>query len=66
MANRYGFVLVQGWSGLHKTRVLIVGETPKKWRIRAINTLKLGGRNRWIDAGSEALVPKHCVAMERT
>ena len=58
---RYGYVRVQGWHGTTETRVLIVGETPKRYRIQAINTLKLGGRNRWLDAGCTAFVPKRAV-----
>lgn len=34
--ERFGFVLLEGWSGLTKTRVQIIGKTPKKLRIRAL------------------------------
>lgn len=61
--ERFGFVLLEGWSGLTKTRVQIIGKTPKKLRIRALKDTKLAGRNRWIKAGDEVLVPAHCVAI---
>ena len=52
---------LQGWEGLTWTRVEIIGETPKKYRIRALQRTKLGGRSRWIYAGETALVPKHAI-----
>lgn len=60
----YGFVLLQSYAGITKRRVQIVGQTPKKYRIRALERTKLGGRNRYIEAGAEALVPKHAVVLE--
>jgi len=64
--ERFGFVLLQGWDGLSKRRVEIIGETPKKYRIRALEFTKLAGRNRYIEVGAVILVPKHAVAMEPT
>lgn len=63
--EQFGFVLLQGWAGLTKARVQIIGKTPKKYRIRALERTKLGGRDRYIEKGSEALVPQHAVALER-
>lgn len=39
----------------------IVGETAKRYRIRAIQRMRLAGRSRFLEAGDTALVPKHAV-----
>ena len=52
---------LQGWAGLTWQQVELIGETPKKFRIRAIQRTKLGGRCRWIDPGETTLVPKHAI-----
>jgi hypothetical protein len=65
MAEEYGFVLLQGYAGLSKQRVQIVGRTPKRFRIRALKRTRLAGANRYIEVGAEALVPKHAVVLER-
>lgn len=52
---------LQGWAGLTEQWVLLVGETPKRYRIRATETTKLAGRCRWIKTGEEALIPRHAV-----
>lgn len=44
-------------------RVEVIGMTPKKYRIRAIERTRLGGRCRWIYAGETALVPKSAVTI---
>jgi hypothetical protein len=62
---KFGFILLQGYAGLTKRRVQIIGQTEKRYRIRALERTRLAGRNRFIEAGAEALVPKHAVAMER-
>lgn len=55
---------LNGWAGLTWTPCLVVGETPKRYRIKAIQRMKLSGRDRWIEAGETALVPK--TALRRT
>lgn len=64
-AEKFGFVLLQSYAGLTKKRVQIIASTGKSYRIRALADTKLAGRNLWIKAGEEALVPKHAVALER-
>lgn len=61
--RRTGYlVLAHPWAGAQsRTLVEIVGETPRRFRIRAIERTRLAGRLRYIDAGQEALVPKHAV-----
>lgn len=60
-----GILLLDGWEGRTETPVEVIGETPKKYRIRAIQRTKLGGRYRWIDVGDTALVPKYAVRLEK-
>jgi hypothetical protein len=59
--ERKAEIAVTGWGGTLATTVLVVGETPQKYRIRAIERTRLAGRNRWLDAGQETLVPKRVV-----
>ncbi len=58
-----GLLLMDSYAGRTCTPVEIVGETPKRYRIRAIEDTKLAGRNRWLAAGETALVPKHAVRL---
>lgn len=55
---------LQGWEGLTEQWVLLVGETPKRYRIRALEPTKLAGRCRWLKVGEEALVPRHAIALK--
>jgi hypothetical protein len=52
---------LDGWTGRYRTPCIIVGETPKRYRIQAIERMALAGRNRWLDPGQTALVPKYAV-----
>jgi hypothetical protein len=63
MADRIGFIHLDGFQGATKQRVLIVGETAKKYRIRALTLTKLAGRHRWLPPEQEALVPKYAVRL---
>ena len=56
---------LNGWEGRTETPVFIIGETAKRYRIRAIQRTKLAGRNRWLDSGETALVPKSAVRLTR-
>jgi hypothetical protein len=59
--ERDGYIQLDGWHGRIQQLVPVVGETPKRFRIRAITKTKLAGRQRWIGPGQTALVPKHGV-----
>ena len=61
MGAEIGWIQLDGWAGRYQQRVEIVGQTPKRTRIRAIVRTKLAGRQRWLKRGHEALVPKHVV-----
>lgn len=56
-----GWLHTDGWAGVQEVQVLVVGETPKRWRIKCLTTTKLAGRNRWAEPGQVVLVPKYAV-----
>ena len=60
-----GLLCLNGWAGRTETPVEIVGETPKRYRIRASQRTKLAGRNRWLESGETVLVPKSAVRLTR-
>lgn len=53
---------ITGWHGFTWSRCVVVGETEKRFRIRALNgeTLRLAGP-RSISGDKTALVPKHAI-----
>lgn len=61
--RRLGVLVLDGYAGRTETTVVIVGETPKRFRIRPTGTVavKLGGCERWLLAGQTALVPKTAI-----
>lgn len=61
MTPVYSYLVISGWHGTSSTRVITVGSTPKRFRIKAITRTKLAGRGRWLEPGQEALVPKTAV-----
>ena len=61
MTPVYSYLVISGWSGASATKVITVGSTPQRFRIRAITRTRLAGRNRWLEPGEEALVPKTAV-----
>lgn len=60
----FGYIQLQGWEGRTQHRVLIVGRTPKRVRIRAIDRTRLAGRRRWLAPGEESLIPAHALSVE--
>jgi hypothetical protein len=61
---RFGFLLIDGWDGFKRTRVEIVGETLKRFRVKTLTRTKWAGANVWKEPGTVALVPKHAISME--
>lgn len=53
-----------GWSCNWSSQVLLIGETPKRYRIQAIKRLRLPGRDRFLEPGESALVPKYCISSD--
>lgn len=56
-------VAVDGWAGRSEIPVIIIGETPKRYRVRLDSDKpeKLAGRNVWRQPGEVFLVPKYAV-----
>lgn len=61
---RYGYLRLDSFAGRSERKVEIVSETPKRYRIRAIEATKLAGRQRWIQPGETALVPKYAIRFD--
>ena len=58
--ERPAVVCLDGWSGRVERPVTVVGETPKRYRIRADDGIvKLPGR--WLHIGQSTLVPKSAI-----
>ena len=55
-------IVLDTWAGRRYYAVEVVGETPKKTRVRILTPggVKLPGR-RYVDYGETVLVPKHAV-----
>ena len=66
-AMRTAVLCLQDWAGYTEQPVVVVGETPKRYRVMPSGSamVKLGGRARWLRPGKTALVPKRAVRMER-
>jgi hypothetical protein len=47
------------WAGFYTLPVFVVGETPKRYRIEALQDMRMAGRNRYLRAGQCALAPPH-------
>lgn len=58
---RQAYIQLDGWGGRTETAVLVIGETPKRYRIKAVMRTKLAGRDRYLNAGDTTLVPKRAV-----
>lgn len=59
-----GWLHLDGWEGRTRQGVLVVGETPKRYRITPDDggkSVKLAGRQRWLPDGDSALVPRYAV-----
>ena len=56
-----GLLCLNGMSGYHETPVLVVGETPKQYRVEAIERMRLAGRMRWLNPGERVLVPRYAI-----
>lgn len=58
--TRQAYVAVDSWSGRHDYAVIVVGETPKRYRIQAVMEMRLPNRKH-LKVGDTALVPKRAV-----
>jgi hypothetical protein len=60
----FGYLQLDGWHGRSQQRIEIIGQTPKRVRIRAITKTRLAGRRRSLMPGETTLVPKYAVRTE--
>lgn len=56
-----GWLRLEGYAGVVKQLVEVVGSTRLRYRIRAITRTKIAGRNKWLMPGAVALVPRGAV-----
>lgn len=56
-----GLLCLNGWGGYSEQPCLVIGETPKRYRIEATQRTRLPGRLRWIYTREQALVPKPAI-----
>lgn len=52
---------LRSYAGVHAYPVEVIGETPKRYRVRLCQDMRLPGRHRWGKAGDVVLVPKDAV-----
>jgi hypothetical protein len=62
---RYGILQMNSFAGHTKTRIEIIGETAKRYRIKAITTTRTAGALVYLEPGQIALVPKTAVTIEK-
>lgn len=56
-----GWLTLDGWAGRTRQAVELIGQTPTRWRIRAIQRTRLAGRRRALEPGQTALVPRRAL-----
>lgn len=54
-------VKVQSWAGVHEVPVEVIGETPKRYRVRILKDDRWPGRRNSVKSGDVKLVPKHAL-----
>lgn len=59
------FLRLSSWAGDTYQEVEVIGETPKRFRIRALADTRLGGRSRWLATDWTTVVPKGAISKER-
>ena len=60
--TKQAYLCTDGWAGRSEQAVLIVGETPKRYRIKAVMRTKLPNY-RWLYVGELAMVPKTAIRL---
>src|SRR5262245_11253835 len=64
-APRRGILVTNSHAGRIQTPVEVVGESKGRYQIRAITSVKLGGRNRWLMAGECEWVPNSSISIRQ-
>ena len=62
---RPAWLCMDGWSGRSQTPVEIIGETPKRFRIKLLRKTRLPGRFRFGNVGDVILVPRTAIILTR-
>jgi hypothetical protein len=60
-ATQQAYLLTDSYAGRSEQAVLVIGATPKRYRIKAVMRTRMPGRCRWLYTGEVALVPKTAV-----
>jgi hypothetical protein len=66
VTERPARIHLDGWAGRSADQVVVVGETPKRYRIRTAGdkAVRLAGRNRYLSPGETVLVPKAAISFD--
>ena len=64
MSTRIGYVCTESWVGTAFWRVLVLSQTPKRYRVRTLSKASLPRRG-WVAVGTEVMVPKDAVTFEK-
>lgn len=54
-----------GWAGYSETPCLVIGEIPKRYRVKLVKRCRLPGRMRWGFEGQILLMPKRAVRVDQ-
>jgi len=61
--ERPGVLVLTGWHGRSEVPVVVIGDTPKRYRVRLLADTRLPSRRRGT-TGDEVLVPKTAVRLD--
>lgn len=59
--GRAAYLLTDSYAGRSEQAIAVIGETPRRYRIRTVMRTRMPGRCRWLAAGETTLVPKTAV-----
>lgn len=60
-----GILFTDGWAGRQETRIEIVAETPKRYRVKLLENAALPGRSNHRSSGFVFLAPKYAVRINQ-
>lgn len=63
--NRLAWLHTSSWAGRALWPVVVLYETPKRYRVLCVRKTCLPGRVRWVPPGTLKLVPKSAVSFGR-
>jgi hypothetical protein len=64
--ERYAEFGLHGWHGITWSPCVVIGETPKRYRVRLMQACRLAGRMNFGAAGDIVLLPKSAVRFTAT